>query len=581
MQARGLLLSFLLGVLACASSTPALAAEAGPRLPQEVVDQVTASDNPVPLARALGMMSLMGRPLDVGRFERTSRHGTRASIARDGSPGAGAPRCRRRPPKLQDVPIANDPDLTANAPSVAANPRRKKLLAAAYVGFPFPGATETQCVVKRSFDRGRTWSEGTLLPVRETAVSCGGPVLAYSPDGRRLFAAYQDFRSEGTEREPLPGGGYTYRSEGDSDIVVSVSTDHGRTWSTPSVALDGDPWGATFTCDVDGPGCTTSDVDPGSNYSRASIALDPWARRHERVYVTGTRGAQFDPDTPRFAIAFTRSSDCGWLPPTVVDFTTEPSSLEVVQGGQVAAGPEGQVLVAWYHPSDDGRLSGRFEIRSRHSGDGGETWGPIVKAAIDEDETSFWLGSSPRLKWWWTTMFPRLAIDRGGRAHIVYTHDPEAGNDTGENGDVRYISSAGAPYAEWSAPVTVNDDPGGATQGRASVAVRHRGRSSIVDVIWEDTRLSAANTANPEATGLYYDVFRSWRPPGRRARWTPNRRVSDTSSLQSDQFIESGTSLASSGALIYGAWVDRRDKTTLQGLGENIFGSRLLGGRGR
>ena len=125
----------------------------------------------------------------------------------------------------------------------------------------------------------------------------------------------------------------------------------------------------------------------------------------------------------RFAIALTRAAH-GILDPARGVDLTEPRSVAIVQGAQVATGPRGQVLVAWYHPSDDGRFVGRFEIRTRHSGDHGESWGPVVKAAIDEDETGFWLGSRPRLKWWWTTMFPRLAIDRGGHAHIAYTHDP-------------------------------------------------------------------------------------------------------------------------------------------------------------
>ena len=107
--------------------------------------------------------------------------------------------------------------------------------------------------------------------------------------------------------------------------------------------------------------------------------------------------------------------------------------------------------------------------------------------------------------------------------------------------------------------------------------MRHRGRRSIVDVIWEDTRLSSEMNA-PDSANLYYDIFHSWLWPGRGAGWTPNRRVSDESSLQSSQFIESGTSLATNAAVLYGVWVDRRDKTSLAELGENIYGSRILAG---
>lgn len=571
MNGRGVLL--ISAVLVCSAGGQAAAAEPGRKvvLPREFVDAVLASDNPVALARAFGMTTLMGRPLDPGpgAVRRALRTRFRSSRWH---------RWHRRPPKLGDVAITDDPLLTQNAPNIVSHPRYKSVLVTAYVGFPFPEAQETQCIVKRSFDGGRTWSDGVFLPLRPTAVSCGGPVLAYSPDGRRLYAAYQDFRAERTDPEELPEGGSRYRSEGDADIAVSVSTDHGRTWSASSAALDGEPWGFTVTCGADGT-CTTSDEVGGSNYSRASIGIVKGRHRRDEIYVTGTRGAQVDETAPRFAIAFTRSAHRRWTPPTVVDFTTRPATEEIVQGGQVAVTPTGQILVAWYHSSDDGPRVGRFEIRTRHSVDRGRSWGPIVKAAIDEDETNFWLGSNPRLKTWWTNVFPRLAIDRGGGAHIVYTHDPEPGSDTGEEGDIRYITSKGAPYGEWSVPETVNDDGFGSTQGRPSLAVRHQGRRSIVDVIWEDTRLSSETPDGPQASNLYYDIFHSWLRPGRGAGWAPNRRVSDESSLQSSQFIESGTSLATNGARLYGVWVDRRDKTSLTELGENIYGSRILAGR--
>jgi hypothetical protein len=356
--------------------------------------------------------------------------------------------------------------------------------------------------------------------------------------------------------------------------------DQGRTWSAPTVALDGEPWEVRYTCSlVPQPGCTTSEEVPGSDYERASIAV----RDRSNVYVTATWFTYFDGAAPPSAISFTRSSDSGasWSSPELLDSTVQDTFTEVVQGSQVAAGPGEGLLAAWYHPSDDGRRVGRFELRTRYSGDGGDTWDPVVTAVIDTDETGLWLGPGTTYKLWWTSMFPRLALEIGGRAHMVYTRDPDPGHDTAEEGDIRYVTSGAPPYDDWSVPETVNDDAGkeDRAQGFPSLAIRHGGRATIVDVIWEDTRLSPTDPdGDPAAANLYYDVFHSWKTSGR-SGWTPDRRVTDESSIQSD-LITSGTSLAANDLLLFGAWVDRRSWTAINQLGDDIYGGRILRGRG-
>ena len=131
-------------------------------------------------------------------------------------------------------------------------------------------------------------------------------------------------------------------------------------------------------------------------------------------------------------------------------------------------------------------------------------------------------------------MFPDAVIDRDGRAHIVYVHDPEAGSTTAEEGDVRYVTSARAPYAEWSAPVTVNDDGPGRAQGFASLAARRHGRSTVVEAVWEDTRLAPdLPPGAPQAQLYLYDIFHARLELGGNAVWSANVRVTDASSTQS------------------------------------------------
>jgi hypothetical protein len=178
-------------------------------------------------------------------------------------------------------------------------------------------------------------------------------------------------------------------------------------------------------------------------------------------------------------------------------------------------------------------------------------------------------------------MLPDVALDRGGRAHIVYTHDPEPGQETAEEGDIRYVTSEGPPYSRWSPPTTINDDGYGRAQGMASIAIRHRGQASIIDVIWEDTRLAphVPDPSDPDGN-LFYDIFHSRKVPGLGAPWSPNTRVSDESSRQDALNSGERTALVASDTLIFAVWTDRREATSpFQALGD-ILGSRILPGRG-
>ena len=191
------------------------------------------------------------------------------------------------------------------------------------------------------------------------------------------------------------------------------------------------------------------------------------------------------------------------------------------------------------------------------------SWGPIVVAATDGSETALYLGTPagtrPLYKKWWTTMFPDAAIDRIGRAHIVYVHDPEAGSTTAEEGDVRYLTSARAPYGEWSEPVTVNDDGPGRAQGFASLAARRHGRTTVVEAVWEDTRLAPdlpPGAPRPSSTSTTSSTRGSSRAG---TRWSANVRVTDASSTQSQTSAAGRASVAANDSgVIFSAWIDRR-----------------------
>ena len=161
-----------------------------------------------------------------------------------------------------------------NEPTITASPKQKKRLVAGYHYITETGGV--RCQARRSTDGGRSWSSPVLMPQLTAESECSDPVLAYSPDGRRVFYAYMDIKF------PIDDIALT-----DFDIIVSYSTDDGATWTGPFIALNG----VRGVFDYDKPWIGTP--DDASNY----------------VYVTATR---FDA-TGDFAchIVFTRSTNGG------------------------------------------------------------------------------------------------------------------------------------------------------------------------------------------------------------------------------------------------------------------------------
>ncbi len=481
----------------------------------------------------------------------------------------GPPAHRRSDRPYADVPLGADPGFLEYRPAVALSPRRQNVVVSAYVAASFP-VPETRCLVTRSLDRGSTWSAPVFLPMLTGTSLCpDAPALAYAADGHTLFAAYRDFKGGQIPLEPPPGGGTRKRYFQETDILLSRSEDDGRTWSAPVLAIDGDGWSYVKECV--GAVCTFLDEDPGETLERPTLATGPEAREAGWVYATANSLGMLQPaDAPLYAVAFARSGDGGrhWSARTAIAEAAAGTPV-TVQGGHVAAGAGGEVLVAWYDSGADGPRVGTFEIRTRRSGDHGDSWDDAVDAVVNEGELGPNLGPTPTLKSWWPGMFPDVAVDDVGGAHIVYTHDPEPGSATAEEGDIRYISSPRQPYRAWSSPVTVNDDGPGRAQGFPSLAARRAGRFPIVEVVWEDSRLApVANFA--------YDIFHSRLTPGRLFSWSINRRVTDESSTQDGGSTGERTGLAANhSGLVFAVWTDRRDKTSTADGEDDVYGSRI------
>jgi hypothetical protein len=554
-------------VIAFASSAAAQA-PAPPAEWQDIRDQLMLLSGGAAevVARALQMTEIAGKPLDVGD-----------------SPG------KAQAPKLEDIAVARGP-AAENEPTIATNPRdKKRLVAGSHRG--------SVCTAYISADGGATWTSGTFMPLRPTVVfppsastsTCSDPVIVYAPDGSRVYYAYMDIQ----QTVPFPSLPPPFNVTQDFDIVISYSDDNGATWSSPVIALDGDP----FTIRVNPPPTPPTPLEGGFLYDKPWIGTAVQEGDSEFVYVTATRFRQLPQPSgfPPGAIAFARSTNQGlaWSTPVLLDAGSDsipPSTpAVVVQGSRPAGGLNGDVLVAWYHSGFDGFLNGQFQIRTRRSGDHGVTWDPVAVASLDLYETRFFLGPLDFYRRWWPVMMPDVEIGADGVAHIAYTHTPvnlnlpENATST-EQGDIRYISST-LPYSSWSAPVTINDDASGRAQGFAALKMQRGGGSSTIHVIWEDTRLSPdlaipppascftgpTPTRNCDSPNLFYDIFYAKHVPGRGVGWFDNFRLSDTSSIQDFTFSGDYIDLAANDRLLFGIWTDRRDQTSVFSPDDDIF----------
>lgn len=437
------------------------------------------------------------------------------------------------PKRLIDIPISNDAVAHENEPTVATSPKNKKLLVS---GYQFSTGNVAACHARRSSDGGMSWSAPVVMP--QVGGTCAAPVLAYAPDGSRVFYAYMDLKGS------------------DFDILVSFSDDNGATWSGPFIALDGVP----FVSDYDKPWIGTPD-------DAANI-----------VYVTATRfsfgGAS------ACEIVFTRSTNGGtaYEAPQSLD-ANAPCTLmaPAVQGSRPSGGKHGNVLVAWYHSSFDGVRIGSFEIRTRHSANFGATFEPIVVAVTDNFEAQNFKGPLACYERWFPVMFPDVEIDPSQGGHIAYAHDPQFGSANAEEGDIRYVESPGPPYTSWSAPETVNDDHTISAQGFVAMDImsEQTGQSSKPHLIWMDSRLPTLATpqcpTSADVENLFYDIFYSTRQDG---GWSPNTRVTDASSLSDREFLGDYTDLTTDNGSLYSVWTDRRDKTSIFDEEDDVWGSR-------
>jgi putative cell wall-binding protein len=316
-----------------------------------------------------------------------------------------------------------------------------------------------RCSWRVTFDAGRTWSGGDFAAPAEGPTPCAGDAAGASTHFGQSVAFGSGANVFTTFAAGGPDGG---------PVLVSRSSDGGRTWQPAVVALPAPPGVVT--------------------YLRPRLAVVP-RPGDDRVYVSAWTGERH--------VAAGRSDDGGRSFAAPVDISGaggpvgEPSAPAVVPGGAV--------YVAWAGGEGTSTPAGLAR-----SGDGGVTWtttpGPLT-------------GGDP------ADGPPSLAADEAGTLFLV---DPSV--DTGDARHRVLVRRSLDGGATWSAP-----DPIGSGDARGPV-VRVVPRVSVasggrVDVVWTEWRTDPAPVAPVAALG---DVWYAASPDGGRTFSIP-RRVTDRS----------------------------------------------------
>lgn len=443
-------------------------------------------------------------------------------------------------------------DGSQNQPSIAADPTDESTVVVfAHNESNFSGI-DVACSIYLSFDGGVSYSYADDVPLINPTDTCAEPVVRFSPDGDVVYYNYLSIRDDGSS----------------SDIVVTVGDGDDPTsiLTGPTIVL---PGGADF-------------VDKNWLAVHTFDAADGVADGGGFVYVTGT---VFFADLT-CGLLLNRSADYGatWDFGSGVSVGGAPSDCNAffLHGARAAGGPGGQVLVCYFNAEADGfstelpppAPSNRFDITCVSSAD---RWGlnsaPITAANNVGYELNLFLGPNENYHRWFAGMFPSVAIDHRGNAHVAFAMDPNTSKVDAESGNVQYArSTLGAlnpPYTTWGARVLVGSGP--RAQGFPNVVAQQSNLTTnayIYVAYYDHSRSTAA------APNLLYDVRYRRSTNGGMSFTTPPVTVTDVVSLSDNEFIGDYFDAAATMRRYHLAWTDRGDKTDIFDFEDDVFADR-------
>lgn len=390
---------------------------------------------------------------------------------------------------LGDIPIQTEPHL-------AVNPKDPDHLVMGVIDYNM-----ASLVSYVSQDGGASWEGPFQAPYLLDDLGTGGdPVLAFDRQGRLFmtgisigleeftvgpFALFSLVSSMSVARSDDGGFSFpaTYSSARSDVNTDKLSTDRqGRVRGEVSVGFLDKPWLAV------GP----NPKDPTKDI--VYVVYTDFETVYEPLYVDEilTLSAR----ETRTTIRLVKSEDGGmtWSKPLAISPTVRETYGEgdgnpgegealgtrrVVQGGNVAVGPDGSVYVAYFDSTNDESFKGQGEIYVARSTDGGATFSkPVVASSFNE------VPFRPRTNnfRFWASSFPQMAIGPQGDVYIVYAARPSDKN--ADDGDIYLVRSQDGGKS-FGRPRRLNADETSRTQFFPTIAVSPKG---VIHVMWGDTR---------------------------------------------------------------------------------------------
>ena len=401
-----------------------------------------------------------------------------------------------------------------------------------------------QCRLANTFTDGASWTDRGFMVVPGGTSFHSDPVLATNSRGHFIAVCLAfDFDS--------------------SAIIMQVSTNGGNKWRSPSVVAG------------------TTGINTPKFYDKPWVGSDPNLQSpfKDRTYMCYTL---FDDSVGTSKIMVKRiqnplDADDGIALATGAELTTD-----VVQGCNVAVGPEGEVAVTWYQafPTDPS-IEGRIMLSRSYNG--GDVWTTPKSVAtfikIPPCSIGFFGCLDGIAGQFRVNQFPDIAWDSSGGLHVTYVS-----MSLTTLADVMYtatfncglhspsVSAASVPSVPVHAactfvrPIRVNNEALARDQFFPSIIISHNdevNEKDIVLIVVQDKREDPTNT--------------SWRPwsyscqlPGcnAAARWASNqvpvsRSLFSNTSSPIDFFVGDYNGLtSSSNKKAYAIWFDNVDGMT-------------------
>lgn len=217
-----------------------------------------------------------------------------------------------------------------------------------------------------SADGGKTWSAPSDILANVPRSQIAGafiPSLAVGPDGT-VYAFTRETTPPADKSNPFKPGDPAGSPGAGARKFVSISHDHGKTWSTSTFDASAVPCGG----DCDNPIVGTVDPKSGNVYA-------VWAQSR---FVNGTA---LENDA-----MFSESTDHGktWTKPVILN--DDSSGLDHMFPG-VSVAPDGRVDVAWYdfrndhlvNPTSTTKNETYYDVYYTYSNDNGRTWAKNVR----------------------------------------------------------------------------------------------------------------------------------------------------------------------------------------------------------